>query len=72
VNYAVPCVSGIVDNDVNLAISKLRCLLDQGLDVGIVEDVAADGDGLAAGGLDRVDYSLGFFWYRSVCCDAMR
>lgn len=57
-NDAVPCVSCIVDDDMDLAVSKLRCLLDQSLDVGVVEDVAADGDGLAAILLNVVDYGF--------------
>jgi hypothetical protein len=44
---------------VDLAVAKLRRLLNERLDVGIVEDVARDGDGAAAVLLDLVDYGLG-------------
>jgi hypothetical protein len=59
VDDAVPCVARVVDNDVDLAVAKLRCLLNQGLDVCIVEDVAGDCDGAAAVLLDLVDDGLG-------------
>lgn len=56
VDHAVPCISRIVDDDVDLAVSELGGLFDERLDVSVVEDVAADSDGLSAGGFDRVDY----------------
>jgi hypothetical protein len=56
VNNTVPCVARIVDDDVDLAVTELCRLLDERLDVGIVEDVAADGNCAAAGLFDLVDY----------------
>jgi hypothetical protein len=59
VDHAVPCVARVIDDDVDLAVAKLRRLLNERLDVGIVEDVARDSDGAAAVLLDLVDYGLG-------------
>jgi hypothetical protein len=61
VNDTVPCVARIVDDDVDLAVAKLRSLLDERLDVRIVEDVASNCDGAAAVLLDLVDYGLRLF-----------
>jgi hypothetical protein len=58
VDYTVPCVARIVDDDVDLAVAEFGGLLDERLDVGVVEDVAADCDGLAAILLDAVDYGF--------------
>jgi hypothetical protein len=58
VNDTVPCITRIVDDDVDLAVAKLRSLLDERLDVSIVEDVAGYRDGAAAVLLDLVDYGL--------------
>jgi hypothetical protein len=60
VDYAVPCISGIVDDDVDLAAAELRGLEDEGLDVGVVEDVAGDRDGATTGLFDGCDYGFGF------------
>jgi hypothetical protein len=62
VDDTVPCVASIVDNDVDLAVAELSCLLDKRLDVSVVEDVAADCDRLAAILLDAVDYRLCLLW----------
>jgi hypothetical protein len=56
VDNTVPCVACIVDDDVDLAVTELCRLLDERLDIGIVEDVAADGNCAATGLFDLVDY----------------
>ena len=40
VDHAVPCVTSIVNNNMNLPVSKLRCLLDQFLNILIIEHIA--------------------------------
>lgn len=45
---AVPGVSGVVDNDVNLAVAELSSLLDKLVDVLVVQHVARHGSCAAA------------------------
>ena len=45
VDYPVPGVAGVVDDDVDLAVAVLRCGFDQLVHVGGVGHVARDGDG---------------------------
>lgn len=49
---------GIVDNDVNLAAAKLGRLLHELLEVVVLEEVAGDREGLAAGAVDGLGYGL--------------
>lgn len=42
VDHAVPCESGVVDDDMDLAAAELSGLLYEGVDVVVVEDVACD------------------------------
>jgi hypothetical protein len=72
VDHAVPCVARVVNDDVDLAVAKLRSLLNERLDVGIVEDVACDCNGAAAVLLDLVDYGLGLFCVVLVMFVALR
>lgn len=58
---AVPGVAGAHDEDVDLAVAEGGGFGDQGLDVGRVEDVAAEGDGLAAGFADGFCDLIGFY-----------
>ena len=62
VDHPVPRVPRIVDDDVDLAVAKLCGFLDERLDVGVVEDVAGDGDGGAAGRGYGGGYVLCFLW----------
>jgi hypothetical protein len=64
VNDTVPSVSGIVDDNVDLAIAEFCCLFDESLDVRIVENVAGDGNGAAAVRFDGVDDGLRFLCER--------
>jgi hypothetical protein len=66
VDHAVPRVAGIVDDDVDLAVAKVGGFLDERFNVGVVEDIAGDRDGRAAGLLDFVDYRLRFLCAASV------
>jgi hypothetical protein len=52
VDHAVPCVTSIVDNNMNLAVSELRCLLDQFLNILVIEHIACYSYGAAAGFVD--------------------
>ena len=61
VNDAVPCVACIVDDDVNLAVAKVCRLFDQSSDIGIVKDIAHDGDGRTAGFVDFGDDAFSLF-----------
>lgn len=61
-DYTVPGETGVVDDDVDFAVAKFGCFLDQVLVVGGVDDVACYGDGGAAGLIDRVGDGLGFGW----------
>jgi hypothetical protein len=49
VDDAVPRVPGVVDDDVDLAVAELCGFGNERFDVGVVEHVAGDGDGGAAG-----------------------
>lgn len=60
VDDTVVCVAGIVDNDVNLAPTKLGGLVDQRLNVLRVEHIARHGDRPPARRVDAVGYGLGF------------
>jgi hypothetical protein len=78
VDYAIPCISCIVDDDVHLAAAKLSRLEYKGLNVGIVEYVARDRDGATTGLVDGCDYGFGFlweelggYWYPSVKIDVL-
>ena len=57
---AVPCEASIVDYYVDLAVAKLRRLLDKRIDVGTVQHVARYGDRTAAGLVDRFGYCFCF------------
>ena len=52
VDHAVPCVTSIVNNNMNLPVSKLRCLLDQFLNILIIEHIAYYSYSAAAGFVD--------------------
>jgi hypothetical protein len=65
VDDAVPCVAGIVDDDVDLAVAKVGRFLDERLDVGVVEHIAADCNGAAAVSFDLVDDGLRFLYAAS-------
>lgn len=60
VDDTVVCVAGIVDNDVNLAPTKLGRLLDQRLDVLCIEHIARHRDRPPARRVDTVGYGLRF------------
>jgi hypothetical protein len=45
VDHSVPCVSRIVDNDMDLAVAELGRLLDKSRQVGVVRDIARNGNG---------------------------
>ena len=52
VDHAVPCVTGIVNNNMNLPVSELRCLLDQFLNILVIEHIACYSYSAAAGFVD--------------------
>jgi hypothetical protein len=54
VDDTVPCVAGVVDDDVDLTAAKLRRLRDQLVDVLLFQQVTRHSEGLAAGGVDAV------------------
>ena len=58
----VPCVSSIVDNNMDLATAKLCRFCNERLDVAIVEDVAHYCNGAATGFLDSSHHSLCLFY----------
>lgn len=58
VNDTIPCVSRVVDNDVNLAASEICGFLDEFSDVVVFQNVAYDGDGGATALFDFIDNSL--------------
>lgn len=60
VDYAVPCVARIVNNDVDLAVTEVCGGFYEFGYVGIVKDVAGDGDGGAARFVDLVNDFLCF------------
>ena len=62
VNDTVPCVSRIVDNDVDLAASKLCSFLNEFGNIFVFQNVAYDGDGGAAALLDLIDNGLCLFY----------
>ena len=62
VNDTVPCVARIVDNDVNLAASKICGFLDELSDVFVLQNIAYDGDSGAAALCDFIDNSLRLFY----------
>ncbi len=62
VNHTIPCVASIVDDDVNLAASKLSCFGDERLDVGVVEHVARYSQGTATRRVDFRGYRFRFLW----------
>jgi hypothetical protein len=62
VDYAVPCISRVVDDDVDLPAAKLSRLGDERLDVVVVKYVARHRDGATAGPLDGCDYGFSFLW----------
>lgn len=39
-DYRVPCKASIVDNDMNLAISKICCFLNQLLNICLIEHIS--------------------------------
>ena len=59
-NDSVPSKSSVVDNDVDLAVSKLGSPLDELGDVFILQQIAGDGNGAAAGLIDVLCDFLGF------------
>jgi hypothetical protein len=59
-NYAIPCVSRIVDDNVDLSAAEFSGLRDERLNIGVVEYVARDGDGATAALVDGSRYGLGF------------
>jgi hypothetical protein len=52
VDNAIPCITRVVYDYMDLPIAEFSSLLDEGGNVGIVEDVAYYGDCRAAGGVD--------------------
>ena len=62
VDDAVPGVSGVVDDDVYLAVAELRGFLYESLDVVFGENISGYGNGAAAGGVDAGCYITGFFY----------
>jgi hypothetical protein len=62
VNDTIPCVSRVVDNDVNLAASEICGFLDEFSDVFVFQNVAYDSDGGAAALFDFIDNSLCLFY----------
>ena len=58
VDDGVPGVSGVVDNDVDLAAAEVSGFLDEPGNVVRVQDVADHGDGLAAILLDLLNNTL--------------
>jgi hypothetical protein len=64
VDYAVPCISSIVDNDVDLAAAKLSRLGYESLNVVVVKYVARDRDGATTGLSNRCDYGFCFLWVK--------
>lgn len=52
-NNTIPCKAGIIDNNVDLAIAEISCLLHQIGDIVAVKDVADNSEGAA--GFRRVD-----------------
>lgn len=65
VDDAVPCVPGIVNDDVDLAAAELCGFLDEIRNVCIVEDIAGDRDSSAAALVDLICYRLCFLYYLS-------
>ena len=61
VNYAVPRVACVVDNDVNLAIAKGSGFFNETVDVRLVGDVACDGQRLASVLVDALSDIAGLF-----------
>jgi hypothetical protein len=61
VDYAIPGVACVVDDDVDLAAAEVCGLLDQRVDVPVVEHVSRDGEGLAAVLVDGVCDGFCFF-----------
>jgi hypothetical protein len=61
VDYAIPGITCVVDDDVDLTAAEVCGLLDQRVDVFIIEHVSRDGEGLAAVLVDSVCDALCFF-----------
>lgn len=62
-NNPVPCKSGIVNDNMDLAVPELSGLVDERLDVLVVEDVSNDRNGAAGlGAVDGVDYAVCFLY----------
>lgn len=61
VDNAVPSKAGIVDDDVNLAIAKLRSFLDKGIDISAVQHIARYGGCDAPRLVDLVGYFFCLF-----------
>lgn len=62
-NNPVPCKPGIVDDNMDLAVAELGCLVDESLDVLVVENVSDDCNGAAGlGAVDGVDYAVCFLY----------
>lgn len=60
-NNAVPCKSGIVNDNMDLAVPEFSGLVDESLDVFVVENISDDCNGAAGlGAVDGVDYGAGF------------
>lgn len=59
--HAVPGVAGVVNYDVDLAVSKLRCFLHELVDVFVVQHIARYGYGATTGLIDLVCYILCLF-----------
>jgi hypothetical protein len=61
VDHAVPSVTCIVDDDVDLAVAELCGLLDEGVEVFVIEHVAWGGNGFTTALVDGVDDALCLF-----------
>jgi hypothetical protein len=60
VDDAIPCVAGVVDDNVDLAASELSGLGNKRLDVGVVEHVACDSQGATTRLVDFRSYRFCF------------
>lgn len=60
VNYAVPSVACVVDDDVNLSLAELGGFLDELVEVCVIEHISGDGEGFATALVDGVGDLLCF------------
>lgn len=61
-NHPIPGKPRIIHEDMDLPVAEVRRLGDEILDIGVVEDIAYDGEGAScASGVDGVGDGGGFF-----------